>query len=105
MLNNSKYLLGLSRRSGRKFTQNAKIIINHVGHHHGVEHLGKDLLGKYGMLRVAGIDDFTDGFIGDALFNPGAILELEGHERIEATRLGIASGMSCHVFEFNFSIN
>lgn len=54
--------------------------------------LGNDLLGRYGLLSLAGIDDFTGGLLGGILLSPGELLGLGGGGRAVASNFGLLSG-------------
>lgn len=56
------------------------------------DRLGNDLIGTYGLLSPAGLDDTAFGVIGDSFFNPGGIIGLGGGAQQDAAAFGLASG-------------
>ena len=85
---------GLNGLTGLVGLGGIRIGLNVVGRTFGVsDRLGTDLIGRYGLLSLGGIDDFTAGLLGDGLFDPGAIVGLTGGARVASSGLGLLSGM------------
>lgn len=71
-----------------------RIILNIAGRGLGLsDRLGDDLIGRYGLLTPAGLDDTAGaGALGDALFNPGETAGVGSGSAVSASA-GVASGI------------